>query len=127
MRSSTRSRGRATCRCCRSGEAGPWRECREPARLSYSPCPAARPEWFEAMSENTSFIYATGIENSNPSISGGRVRVDELEKCGHYRHWRTDFALVRDLGIRFLRYGPPLHKTYLGPGRYDWEFTDLAF
>jgi beta-glucosidase/6-phospho-beta-glucosidase/beta-galactosidase len=23
-----------------------------------------------------------------------------------------------------LRYGPPLHTTLLGPGRYDWEFAD---
>src|SRR4051812_5378699 len=79
------------------------------------------------MSENTSFIFATGIENSSPTISGGKVRVDEMDKCGHYQQWRTDFSLVKELGIRFLRYGPPLHRTYLGAGRYDWEFTDLAF
>ncbi|GAC1526816.1 MAG: family 1 glycosylhydrolase [Ramlibacter sp.] len=71
------------------------------------------------------FMFATGVENSNPTVNGQRV--DELDKCGHYRHWRTDFALVRDLGIRFLRYGPPLHTTWLGPGRYDWEFADQAF
>jgi beta-glucosidase len=73
------------------------------------------------------FMFATGIENSQPTIQGGRVRVDELAKCGHYSHWRTDFALVRQLGIRFLRYGPPLHRTWLGDGRFDWEFADLAF
>jgi beta-glucosidase len=72
-------------------------------------------------------MFATGIENSSPTISGGRTRVDEMEKCGHYRHWRTDFALVRELGIRFLRYGPPLYRSWLGPGRYDWTFADLAF
>ena len=32
------------------------------------------------------FLFATGIENSNPTIDHGRVRVDELEKCGHYQH-----------------------------------------
>jgi beta-glucosidase len=73
------------------------------------------------------FMFATGIENSQPTIQGGRVRVDELAKCGHYDHWRTDFALVRELGIRFLRYGPPLHRTWLADGRCDWEFADLAF
>jgi beta-glucosidase len=71
------------------------------------------------------FMFATGVENSNPTV-GGR-RVDELERCGHYRHWRTDLALVRELGIRFLRYGPPLHTTWSGPGRHDWEFADRAF
>ena len=72
-------------------------------------------------------MFATGIENSIPTIDGGRVRVDQMESCGHYRHWRTDFDCVEDLGIRFLRYGPPLHTTFIGPGRYDWEFADLVF
>jgi beta-glucosidase/6-phospho-beta-glucosidase/beta-galactosidase len=26
-----------------------------------------------------------------------------------------------------LRYGPPIHRTWLGPGRHDWEFADLSF
>ncbi|GAB3465600.1 family 1 glycosylhydrolase [Massilia terrae] len=73
------------------------------------------------------FIFATGIENSNPTIQNGRVRVDELEKCGHYRYWRTDFDLVQELGLKTLRYGPPIHKTWLGPNRYDWEFADITF
>ena len=75
--------------------------------------------------EDPRFMFATGVENSNPMV-GGR-RVDELEKCGHYRHWRTDFQLVTELGIRFLRYGPPLHRTWLGPRRFDWDFADQAF
>jgi len=73
------------------------------------------------------FLFATGIENSNPTIGGGRVRVDEMEKSRHYEKWRQDFDLVRELGIRFLRYGPPLYRTYLGDGRFDWAFADEAF
>ncbi|WP_427914989.1 family 1 glycosylhydrolase [Ramlibacter sp. MMS24-I3-19] len=73
------------------------------------------------------FMFATGIECSNPTIGPARTRVDELELCGHYRHWRTDLALLDDLGIRHLRYGPPIHRIWLGPDRYDWEFTDLVF
>ena len=72
-------------------------------------------------------MFATGIENSYPTINGGRTRVDEMAKCGHYTHWRTDFDCVKDVGAHVLRYGPPLHRTWLGPGRYDWEFADLAF
>lgn len=72
-------------------------------------------------------MFATGIENSIPTINGGRTRVDEMEACGHYRHWRKDFDCVEQLGIRFLRYGPPIHKTFLGPNKYDWEFADLTF
>ena len=71
----------------------------------------------------TRFMFATGIENSYPVIAGG-VRVDEMEKCGHYDRWREDLRLVRSMGLRHLRWGPPLHKTFVGPGRYDWAWTD---
>jgi beta-glucosidase len=73
------------------------------------------------------FMFATGIENSVPKINHGRERVDELEKCGFYKHWRTDFGLVEDMGIKFLRYGPPIHKVWLGDNNYDWSFTDETF
>lgn len=79
------------------------------------------------MTNLPAFMFATGIENSTPTIQNGRVRVDEMDKCDHYRRWQEDFALVEELGIRFLRYGPPLHRTWLAPGRFDWEFADLTF
>ena len=31
------------------------------------------------------------------------------------------------MGIQFLRYGPPLHRSWLGDGRYDWNFADDTF
>ena len=74
-----------------------------------------------------SFMFATGIENSVPTIKGGAERVDEMEKCGFYKHWKTDFQLIEDLGVRFLRYGPPIHTTWRGVGQYDWDFTDQTF
>jgi beta-glucosidase len=69
-------------------------------------------------------MFATGIENSIPTIDGGKTRIDQMESCGHYKHWRADFDCVEELGIHYLRYGPPLHTCYRGPGRYDWEFAD---
>ena len=72
-------------------------------------------------------MFATGIENSIPTINGGRTRIDEMELCGHYRYWEKDFDCLEQIGIRFLRYGPPIHKTFLGPQKYDWEFADLTF
>jgi beta-glucosidase/6-phospho-beta-glucosidase/beta-galactosidase len=75
-------------------------------------------------------MFATGIENSYPTIAlpdGSRKRVDEMEKCGHYRHWEHDFHLVRQLGIEYLRFGPSYYKTHLAPGKYDWEFADMTF
>jgi beta-glucosidase/6-phospho-beta-glucosidase/beta-galactosidase len=73
------------------------------------------------------FMFATGVENSSPTIDNGRTRIDEMEKCRHYTMWRRDFDCVEELGIRFLRYGVPLYRAYPGPGKYDWEFSDLAF
>jgi len=77
-----------------------------------------------------SFLFATGIECSYPVVSarnGSDLRVDEMTRCDHYRRWREDFELVRDMGIEFLRYGPPYYRDHLAPGRYDWEFSDLTF
>ena len=73
------------------------------------------------------FLFATGIENSNPTIDNGKTRVDESEKCGHYKFWKKDFDLVEEMGITFLRYGPPLYKTYTGPNQFDWSFCDEVF
>jgi len=75
-------------------------------------------------------MFATGIDTSAPVITdqdGRSIRQDELEKCDHYRRWRDDLRLVQELGIRYLRYGPPLHRAFVGPGRYDWAFTDDTF
>jgi beta-glucosidase/6-phospho-beta-glucosidase/beta-galactosidase len=75
-------------------------------------------------------MFTTGIENSYPSIilpDGKRKRVDELEKTGHYKNWKTDLGLVKEMGIDYLRYGPAYYKTHLGPGKYDWSFADETF
>jgi beta-glucosidase len=72
-------------------------------------------------------MFATGVENSAPTIDGGRTRIDEMASCRHYERWRDDFALLDEIGIGYLRYGPPIHTTWLGVGRYDWEFADRTF
>jgi beta-glucosidase len=72
------------------------------------------------------FVFATGIENSYPTIDGGK-RVDQMVASHHYDRWKEDFALVGELGVYFLRYGPPLHRTWLGPGKYDWSFADETY
>ncbi|HET9683187.1 MAG TPA: family 1 glycosylhydrolase [Gemmatimonadaceae bacterium] len=76
---------------------------------------------------STFFMFATGIENSYPTIHGGRTRIDEMALCRHYDLWRTDFDLVQELGVNHLRYGPPLHTTWRGKARYDWSFADETF
>lgn len=70
------------------------------------------------------FMFATGIECSTPRVQGRRR--DQLEECGHYRHFRRDFELVHELGLRYLRYGLPYYSVHQGAGRYDWSFADEA-
>lgn len=70
------------------------------------------------------FMFATGIECSNPTINHGKIRRDQLEECGHYKFWKKDFEMVKELGLKVLRYGLPYHKIHLGPGKYDWSFAD---
>lgn len=69
------------------------------------------------------FLMATGIECSYPTVEGGRRR-DQLEETGHYRRWREDFELCRWIGARYVRYGLPYYRMHLAPGRYDWSFAD---
>jgi beta-glucosidase/6-phospho-beta-glucosidase/beta-galactosidase len=76
------------------------------------------------------FMFATGIECSNPvalDADGRRKRIDELALTFHYTYWKHDLGLVRQMGISYLRYGPPWYRVHLAPGRYDWEFTDSVF
>ena len=75
------------------------------------------------------FMFATGIENSYPTIEwkGKTIRQDELAKTKHYERWRDDFRLAAGTGDRYLRYGPPYFSTHTGPGKYDWSFTDETF
>ncbi|MGL5005258.1 MAG: family 1 glycosylhydrolase, partial [Casimicrobium sp.] len=63
-------------------------------------------------------------ECSYPTINQGRLRRDLLAECGHYQHWRKDLQLVKQLGLKVLRYGLPYHLTHVGPDQYDWSFTD---
>lgn len=71
-------------------------------------------------------MFATGIENSYPTINDGRTRVDQMEKARHYENWRLDFQRVNELGISFLRYGPPLHTAFQGRNKFDWSFSDVT-
>ena len=73
---------------------------------------------------STGFMFATGIECSYPTIHEGSWRRDEMQSTGHYSWWQHDFELARKIGITHIRYGPPLHLIFTGPGRYDWDYAD---
>ena len=59
------------------------------------------------------FMFATGIENSYPTIQlpdGSAKRIDEMEKGFHYQNWKKDFELVKDIGIDFYDMAPHIIK-----------------
>ena len=70
------------------------------------------------------FMFATGIECSYPTIHQGKTRRDQLRECDHYIRWKEDLHLVKEMGLRVLRYGLPYYSIHKGPGRYDWSFAD---
>jgi beta-glucosidase len=77
------------------------------------------------MASSLPFLFATGIENSYPTISGG-ARIDQMDKCGHYARWEEDFGLVREMGLDALRYGPPYYRVHTAPDVYDWDISDAS-
>jgi beta-glucosidase/6-phospho-beta-glucosidase/beta-galactosidase len=70
------------------------------------------------------FIFASGIECSNPTIENHRWRRDLMDATGHYRCWKQDLELAVEIGLSHLRYGPPLHLTYPARGRQEWTLID---
>ena len=70
------------------------------------------------------FIFATGIECSYPTNEQGRWRRDQMAATRHYSDWSEDFELAREVGVTHIRYGPPLHLIFIGPGQYDWSWID---
>ena len=54
-----------------------------------TPTPAEPGALRAAIAASHGFLFATGIENSAPTVAGGRRR-DQLDECGFYRRWRED-------------------------------------
>src|SRR4051794_19453985 len=77
------------------------------------------------------FIFATGVENSYPMTrikdSNGNLvslRRDQMRETLHYEHWEKDFNLVQEIGLRYLRYGPPYYLTHTGPATHKFTLTE---
>ena len=83
-----------------------------------------QPERGDRAGDSSGFMFATGVECSYPTIEHGRWRRDEMLSTRHYALWQHDFELAREIGITHIRYGPPLHLIFEGPGRYNWEYCD---
>lgn len=74
----------------------------------------------------SNFMFATGIECSYPTINNGKTRRDLLEECGHYKYFKEDLGLVKELGLNVLRYGLPYYSISKADGKHDWAFADEA-
>ncbi|UOQ78912.1 family 1 glycosylhydrolase [Hymenobacter sp. 5516J-16] len=72
------------------------------------------------------FMFATGIECSYPTIANGTIRRDLLAETDHYTRYKEDLALVKELGLKVLRYNLPYYLIHKAPGRFDWDFADKA-
>lgn len=71
------------------------------------------------------FVWATGIEDTFiPQSRPGYRPLDEYELVGHYRHWREDLALAREIGAQAIRWGVPWYRVEPERGRFDWRWTD---
>jgi len=74
--------------------------------------------------QNAGFIFATGFECSYPTVEQGKWRRDEMHETRHYSFWQRDIELAREIGVTHLRYGPPLHLVFEGPGKFRWDLVD---
>jgi beta-glucosidase/6-phospho-beta-glucosidase/beta-galactosidase len=95
-----------------------------PPRLRMRLTSASRRPQQTRQPDSRCFIFATGIECSYPTTAFGKWRRDQMHGTRHYENWQRDFELSREIGVTHLRYGPPLHLIFTGPGRYDWDLAD---
>jgi beta-glucosidase/6-phospho-beta-glucosidase/beta-galactosidase len=72
------------------------------------------------------FMFATGIECSYPTVENGRWRRDQLHETDHYKYWRRDLELTKEIGLKYLRYGFPIHFVYPARKHFDWSFPDAV-
>lgn len=66
--------------------------------------------------------FLTGFESTYMP----RHDADVLATTRHDRRWRDDLRLVRDTGIRRLRYPIPWHRIERTRGQYDWSWIDAV-
>ena len=76
---------------------------------------------------NTSFLWATGIEDTFiPHARPGLRALDEYQLTQHYQLWKRDFDLVAETGVKYLRWGIPWYRVQPAPNEWNWEWTDKA-
>jgi beta-glucosidase/6-phospho-beta-glucosidase/beta-galactosidase len=95
-------------------------------RLNASQPSLPRRSELPRLTEPDAFWWSTGIEDTfitAPHPVTGRT-LDEYELTDHYRRWREDVRLVRELGVGCARYGIPWHRIQPAPGKWEWRHAD---
>src|SRR5690349_17840572 len=80
----------------------------------------------DALTSPDYFLWLTGIEDTfitDPWPKTGRT-LDEYELTQHYQRWREDLLLMKQLGVKVVRYGVPWHRVNPSPGQWDFSFAD---
>lgn len=68
-------------------------------------------------------IFLTGIENADPYIDG--VRRNQLKEAhDFYMNYESRLERIRELGITWLRFGPPYSHAHIGKNQYDFSIMD---
>lgn len=68
-------------------------------------------------------IFLTGIEGSDPFVDG--IRRNQLREAeDFYVNYERRLERIRELGITWLRFGPPYSQIHIGKNEYDFSFVD---
>ncbi len=68
-------------------------------------------------------IFLTGIESSDPWVEGRR-RNQLVEAYNFHDNWQKRLENIKELGITWLRFGPPYSQTHIGKNIYDFSLVD---
>jgi beta-glucosidase/6-phospho-beta-glucosidase/beta-galactosidase len=68
-------------------------------------------------------IFLTGIESSDPWVEGKR-RSQLKEAHNFHQYYEKRLENIRNLGITWLRFGPPYSETHTAKASYDFSLTD---
>ena len=96
----------------------------EPAEIRLAKARQRQRKAPDGRPQGAGFIFAAGVECSYPTIEQGKWRRDEMQEMRHYDYWQRDFELARQIGVTHLRWGPPLHLVFTGPGEFRWDLVD---
>ncbi|MDB6122421.1 MAG: glycosyl hydrolase family protein [Pedosphaera sp.] len=80
------------------------------------------------LTDPTAFLWSAGIEDTfitDPWPETGRI-LDEYELTGHYHYWKQDINLLKELGVKVVRYGTPWYRISPAQGKWDWSWTDRS-